>query len=50
MSRIYLGFEDMPHLDPDPDKSDVENLKADLCFRLNAYSKYSETEIRNIWR
>lgn len=50
MSRICLGLDAMPHLDPDPNKSDVENLKADLCFRLNAYSEYLETEIRNIWR
>jgi hypothetical protein len=50
MSRIYLGLDNMPHLDPDPNKSDVENLKADLCFRLNTYGKYLETEIRNLWR
>lgn len=50
MSRIYLGLDAMPHLYPDPNKSDAENLKADLCFRLNAYGKYLETEIRNLWR
>ena len=50
MSFVCLGLDNMPHLPPDPNKSDVENLKADLCFRLNAYSKYLETEARNLWR
>lgn len=50
MSRIYLGLDGMPHLDPDPNRSNVENLKTDLCFRLNAYGKYLETEMKNLWR
>lgn len=50
MSMIRLGLDSMPHLEPDPNKSDVENLKADLLFRLDAYSKYLETERINLWR